>query len=329
MDIVYGLVMLKVHTLAQDFHWCLNTPSLLSGPPLDFGKGCAELETPDALLNALPQRPEITALEEYRQHHGRVGLYYEALWAFLLKHVSGESPILHNAQIFFRKQTLGALDLVSCQGDQLIHRELAAKFYLAAHEGATLDDWIGPHAGDRLSDKVHHLLSHQLPLFYHAETERVLDAWLKSQGQPPLVNWKRRSRIRIQGCLFRHWLRPLATDLPPLINRNQITGLWCHFNELEACLAHTQASGGQIIPRLNWLCGLPNEGPGDFKQAGGTLIQEVTAHMAQAGAGGLMIRLYRIHPEKPEWLHERLIIVPEGWPLRPSAHLDNSSARNA
>lgn len=314
--------MSEAHTLTQDLRWCLNTPSLLSATELVFEQGHALIESPDLPYSRQVNSPSFASLLKSRTCQGRVGLYYEQLWAALLEEARHEHPVLRNAQVFQNRQTLGALDLVSCHNGHLIHRELAAKFYLATQRGSRLEEWIGPNAGDCLADKINHLIHHQLPLFYHPHTEAVLATWLSAQQLDFPGNWVRESRVLMQGYLFRHALAGDALTPHPLVNVSQIKGIWCHAHELRTCMSRYQAIGGRIIPRMNWLSGEPatNESPTDPL----SLAQQVRDHFRLPGAGGLMIRLFRKTNAGIEQINERLMLVSDHWPLRSSAQLEES-----
>ena len=69
------------------------------------------------------------------------------------------------------ERTLGELDLIyqNSNASEVVHLELAIKFYLLNKGGTQLTDFVGPAGHDRLDLKWDRLRQHQLPLSHTGE----------------------------------------------------------------------------------------------------------------------------------------------------------------
>ena len=201
----------------RDMIWSLFGPSLLR----------RELSTP--LENLLPQcQPELLMTDTpvtMDFQSPRLGFCFEQLWhtgfqACGVEHVSNlQIQTDDNGTV----RTLGELDLLLPQKDQILHIELALKFYLGVK-----DDWIGPNRRDLLSRKLTHTFGHQLPLVQSPEAAKAINATgLATDNRP--VN----SVAIMRGCLF-HPIHDIGcADLPAEISPDHWRGYWCPANQLE------------------------------------------------------------------------------------------------
>ncbi|WP_299779638.1 DUF1853 family protein [uncultured Formosa sp.] len=107
----------------------------------------------------------------------RLGKLVERFVAYELNQDDNIEILIENIQIQQNKRTLGELDCILKQADQLVHLEIVYKFYLYDPEVGTteLDHWIGPNRKDCLIDKLTKLKDKQLPLLYNPETKKHLD----------------------------------------------------------------------------------------------------------------------------------------------------------
>lgn len=125
------------------------------------------------------------------------------------------NSIKRNIQIVEEGITQGELDFIveDFKRDQIIHLELAYKFYLWNPErGQGLDAWIGPNAKDRLDLKLEHFASKQIPL-----GQRIY---------PDLD-----SQFLILGQLYLPWKETFPSNTP--LNSDAVSGSWINFNKLE------------------------------------------------------------------------------------------------
>lgn len=208
-----------------------------------------------------------------RSQYRRLGLYFEALLRFLFTEGAdfGVCPWRlqeHNVQIHQQGITTGEIDLLlQHRSGELVHVEVAVKYYLARQDSDDWRNWIGPNARDRLDLKMARLLDHQLRLLTLPESQSLVNRWRThyqttessensfsqtSLSQPPIS-----SRFFIKGMLFRH-LNPHTSPLSPYqrpVETNHLIpfGYWCKKNEL---LAHAEdISHWWPCKKMEWLSG--------------------------------------------------------------------------
>ncbi len=106
----------------------------------------------------------------------RLGERYEKFWKIIFDLHPHFELIANNVQIIREKETLGELDLIvkDIKCNQLLHIELACKFYLLKGSGEQLSHWIGPGKKDRLDLKVNKLLNHQLRLSSQSRANKLI-----------------------------------------------------------------------------------------------------------------------------------------------------------
>lgn len=145
---------------------------------------------------------------------GRLGKYFEALWAaYFEAHPDWQIRLSHQP-VYHQKRTLGELDFVVSHNDgPLLHLELAVKFYLLAGEANNLAHWVGPNLKDSLGRKYQHLTQHQLKIGQHQDVSAML-------GRAPDDH-----KAIIKGRFF----VPASHDLPPdipqwLTRQDALTG---------------------------------------------------------------------------------------------------------
>lgn len=110
----------------------------------------------------------------------RLGHLAEKIVSELIKASSNYMVLYENLQIVKDKNTIGEIDFIIKDSDlnQLIHMELAYKFYLY-DPSLSLDpinNWIGPNRNDSLSQKLEKLKRKQFPLLYHSSTKPKIES---------------------------------------------------------------------------------------------------------------------------------------------------------
>lgn len=179
----------------------------------------------------------------------RLGRYYEALSSHLIHHDPRYRVLACNHQIFEGKRTVGEFDQIFALGDGIFHREIAVKLYLGVpHTGgeAPADRWIGPNVQDRLSLKLHRLLSHQSRLSLHPAGAASLQALGIGAVQ---------AQILMQGYLFYPVDGPC--DPPEEANPSHLRGHWVRIEDMDWWLRSKGEDLRYIpLPRLQWLSSL-------------------------------------------------------------------------
>jgi len=105
----------------------------------------------------------------------RLGHLAEKVVSQLITHSTNYHLLHENIQLIENKNTLGELDFIvkEIEGRQLIHLELAYKFYLydPSISSNQVDNWIGPNRNDSLREKLHKLKTKQFHLLHHPATQ--------------------------------------------------------------------------------------------------------------------------------------------------------------
>jgi len=153
----------------KDLHWIVNAPSLLAEHPL--------LWSPERLktLNFQSISLDIAALTKVYQ--SKLGHYFETLVGILFATHPEFQILAENHVIRNDKTTLGELDLLvrDTRTDEIIHLELALKFYLQVPEVNTAElAWVGAGLKDFFHQKLNRLYHHQLQL---PQLARELGCW--------------------------------------------------------------------------------------------------------------------------------------------------------
>ena len=113
----------------------------------------------------------ITDLEFQLPTNIRLGHLVEKIVSALIKSSTNYKVLYENVQVIEDKKTIGEIDfiLVDMITEQLIHMELAYKFYLFDPNISSepINNWIGPNRNDSLKEKLEKLKRKQFPLLYH------------------------------------------------------------------------------------------------------------------------------------------------------------------
>ena len=108
----------------------------------------------------------------------RLGHLVEKIVSELIKSSTNYNVIYENIQVIEDKKTIGEIDFIiqNIITRQLIHMELAYKFYLFDPNISSefLQNWIGPNRNDSLIEKIEKLKRKQFPLLYHNCTPHKL-----------------------------------------------------------------------------------------------------------------------------------------------------------
>lgn len=171
----------------------------------------------------------------------KLGHLYEAALAVLLEASPHHELLARNLQIQRdRHDTLGELDFLlrDQKRGELIHLELAVKFYLVVQSG---DDITlpGPNARDHYFKKLHRLRSHQL----------LLTSKYRDHLPGPFRDRHLQVRHLIQGCLFDRIDAP-SLHRPEFLHPEARRGKWLPLHELRGHLA--VGTTLRLIPKPLW-----------------------------------------------------------------------------
>lgn len=205
--------------------------SLIHGPLL-----IGDLPEASALPRDRLRLPDIIPQLDPEQ---KLGHLYEDAMAILLEASSGFKLLARNLQLR-GKTTLGEIDFLirEHESQQLIHLELATKFYLAVETetGLTLP---GPDPRDNYFRKIHRLRTHQLPLVRNHRNS-LPDIF---QNEAVAVHQL------VYGCLFDHVHAPKPAH-PEFIHPQCRRGQWLTIDECPSFFQ--QDSLLEIVPKTLW-----------------------------------------------------------------------------
>jgi hypothetical protein len=155
----------------------------------------------------------------------RLGKRIEQFVFQLFNSIESIQVIDENIQIQKNRITLGEIDCLLRNSDELIHLEIVYKFYLydSNVSSTELERWIGPNRKDSLIEKLKKLKIKQLPLLYKEETKMHLQ---KLKLDPE--DFKQKVYFKAQLFI------PLSSteESFSLVNNNCIYGFYARLNEL-------------------------------------------------------------------------------------------------
>ncbi|MFT6747505.1 MAG: hypothetical protein ACJAZ2_001858 [Glaciecola sp.] len=163
-------------------------------------------------------------------------------------HALNEDPsaqiLSQNLQIQKGKISIGEIDCLLKQSNQVTHLEIVYKFYLYDENipGTDLHKWIGPNRNDNLIKKLTKLKDKQLPLLFKDETQKTLTS----------LHGEMNFQDMLQKVLFKAQLFApinLLSSSFPSINNNCIKGFYISFDELMKLKPNTF----HISDKRNWL----------------------------------------------------------------------------
>ncbi|MCG6657206.1 DUF1853 family protein [Halomonas campisalis] len=301
------------HPLVRDLAWVVLAPDLIAtrwqGRPTREQLGLADDARFRDFLLALEANPEPLERRVGNTVNGRMGLYHERLWQFLLDTAPATQLLAHNLRVQSGKQTLGELDLLYRRREDPahIHLEVAIKFYLGLPEGPGGDThqarWIGPGGADSLASKRHRLHHHQLRLTERPETRQALFELLGSDAvgaDRPLVI---HPQLAMPGVLFYPWRFHLPAPLDAC--HTHLRGTWLFWRQWRSYRDGLAAgTRGAWLTKPHWLA-LPR--PERL-----LALRELEARLAEhfrKPASPTQLALW--HAERG-W--RRLFVVADDWP---------------
>lgn len=230
--------------IRKDLNWVLTAPSLLCPNKGLWNPNQLQFNQPFVVSGT-----ELASLSDARQ--GKLGRYFEALVVYLIRHSDRFHLLAKNRVISHNQQTLGELDLLleDTQSNEIIHLELALKFYLwVPTSSSNAHSWVGSGLTDFLDTKVKRLFHHQMKLPLKA---RALGCW------PSDLPFPTQHRLWMPGRLyvpFNQTSRQIPvtrfSSTPWALNANADVSYWYEFQRDIMVLPKS-------IIKADWLEGNP------------------------------------------------------------------------
>ena len=173
-----------------------------------------------------------------------MGRYFEALTNYWLRNISHYEVVTNNLQLIKGKQTLGEIDFLFREDDNLVHWEAAVKYYLQLEPGCEAHEYIGPNTADNLASKLHRLFDKQLP---RSTPENLTRALGTLEGAENV-----RRKAFIKGWLFYRHFEAADHREPSILNPKHLKGFWLRHGEEPLPRSHDRVRWA-LLAKPNWL----------------------------------------------------------------------------
>lgn len=294
----------------EDLYWLLTSSPMINslggatGTQLINGRYGAAVTDRNDFSAALADTCNLPARSNFK----RLGFYAEALYqAFCAHHIHVE-VIGHNIQIKHAHNdvTKGELDFLLERGHELIHLEMAVKFYLYDHDQQL---FIGPNAKDRLDKKLRRMATHQLALSSTDEGKAVVQELGYNSASTELL---------LKGVLFHHWQQP-----PPCqtvykdfeVNPMAEWGVWVRSSEWNTFRESlTNNSTLRAIPKMAWMGLAPSDDKSDPSNDENNARPPMTPTIKNPL--GMWVLKSALRKDRAEIVSSsyRIMVVADGWP---------------
>ena len=229
----------------QEIAWCVGSPSLMGSSPGVNHSGqtaaaAARLGFEAWVGGALSAGFDGGSLEQGPSNR-RLGHRFETCVCAWFRHHPEWDIKAANHVVQLGKRTAGEIDLLVERAGEVLHLELAVKFYLSTSGSAQWNTWVGVDPVDRLDIKLDKFKA-QVALSAQPEVA----SHLKQFG------WEVDQRsVWMKGWFFEHFKRMAAPVLPKDAAPDCNVGWWCHALEWPAIWS---AAGDWVaIAPKHWL----------------------------------------------------------------------------
>ena len=223
------------HRQVRDLAWVIASPPLVSGTIFKetenethwWSEEDCLAEFYDCLLalHVLDREPSALINHLLALKNSRLGSIFEGLVSFWLRISPNFNELHQNIQIIEDKHTFGEIDFIieNIHTSEIIHLEVAVKFYLGCEPYEDAYRWFGTNTKDQLGKKIDHLKNHQTQL------SSLYPKQLKKHFSTPID----KKQCFIKGRLF----YPELCDTPPSnleLAKNHLRGKWSYVDQQDA-----------------------------------------------------------------------------------------------
>lgn len=206
------------HPKVRDLAWALGSPSLIEHqaniPMLSSDWWTQEFVFAQDWLRELDKNPSILLSYLDPNRGKRIGLAFEDLLRCWLDWHPNYTCLASDMAIYDNKRTVGAFDFLIQTPLDILHLEVAVKFYLCLDNSELWHNWIGPSRKDHLGKKLRKMKDHQLQLLL---TEMGQESLKKHHLPQPT-----KIRGTIKGIFFQYWG---SEEILPK-NGHVVDGVW-------------------------------------------------------------------------------------------------------
>lgn len=283
----------------RHLYWLCEAPPLLSDARVFDLASCLPQDYPSRIARLAHAKDLVQSIENAAT--GRLGSYFERLYACLLTEVMGWEVLAQNVPVREAGRTLGELDFLvrNARTGEVEHHEIAVKFYLGDMQNGPF--WYGPNSRDRLDLKTDRLLQHQARIAERAVTRECL----VQSGLPVPV----RSRVLMAGYLFYPCDQQMLA--PQGLPDNHLRGYW----QRAADVGTRQLASCVVLHKPDWLGPWQQTEKPDPSEA----IEQAVA-IAKGGSAQLFAQL-KLNRANGCWYEaQRFFLVPDDWPAQGVEH---------
>ena len=288
---------LSSQQLLHDLYWCVSSPSLLISEPPEFkGELLYKIISDDQQdkfqqwFNTLTSDTRLLIDFFANDDQLIVGKYFERLLYFFFTHYHQFDVLYSGKQLFDGDKTIGEIDFIieDLHTNEIIHIEIAVKYYMGYRNTSKHSMWIGPNGMDTLEKKM-------------KKFEKQL-ALSKSEELIKLIKVDKR-KILLKGYFFKHFT---SNSLPYFNKPENDECLWLYQNEMNKIIDAEEYYS--IIPKNKWL-GFYLDTRLEFLK-GKDIMKKVDDQIEIIGKGIMLAKL----DSKRTKVIKKLIVAPMKWP---------------
>lgn len=294
----------------ENLRWCIGSTPLLKtgvfgdGVLLDDAWFAYQLDRHARWLQELSSVNDAVAREVDDPDLGRIplGKRFERYLHYWFEHSPFFKLRAANLQVNGDAYTIGEFDFVveDLETDEILHLEVACKFYLGFDNRSQQRSWIGPSGRDRLDVKME-TLKRQLALAQQQDARSELDRLGIETVSP---------RALVKGYFFHHFTRLMAYKMPLGGHPRHNAGWWAYEREVDRLFA---GEGTWIIlPKSDWLAAVHVDVSDDRLLSARRMPNACREYLAAYGRAVMIAQLDNVDGRYVEL--SRGCIVTNRWP---------------